>query len=67
MCPICYWEDDGQDLDDLDTVSGPNHLTLRAARQNFVRFGASDQAAVGLVATEAERDGVRREQRATYF
>jgi hypothetical protein len=67
VCPICYWEDDGQDLDQLDVVSGPNHITLRAARRNFERFGACDQAALGLVASPDERDGVRREQRATYF
>lgn len=67
VCPICYWEDDGQDLDQLDVVSGPNHITLREGRANFERIGACDQAAVGLVATPSERDGVRREQRATYF
>ena len=66
ICPICYWEDDGQNLDGLDVVSGPNHITLRAARQNFERIGACDMAAVGLVASAEARDGVRREQRATY-
>ncbi len=40
--PVCYWEDDGQDLDDLDRRSPPNHgLTLREARENFRSFGAS--------------------------
>ena len=67
VCPVCYWEDDGQDLDQLDVTSGPNHITLRTARQNFERIGACDEAAVSLVATATERDGVRREQRATYF
>ena len=66
ICPICYWEDDGQDLDRLDELSGPNHITLRQARQNFARVGAADQAAVGLVASPGERAGVRREVRATY-
>ena len=27
VCPVCYWEDDGQDLGELDVVSGPNHIT----------------------------------------
>ncbi|MEM8710349.1 MAG: CPCC family cysteine-rich protein [Planctomycetota bacterium] len=67
ICPVCYWEDDGQDLDRLDEVSGPNHITLRAARLNFERLGAADAAAVSLVATPAARAGLRREQRATYF
>lgn len=67
VCPVCYWEDDGQDLDRLDEISGPNHITLRAARLNFERMGACDSAAVPLVATAEARDGLRREQRATYF
>lgn len=63
VCPICGWEDDGQDLDELDRVSGPNHITLREARSNFERFGAADQSVLGLVAGPDERDGVRRELR----
>ena len=66
ICAICYWEDDGQDLDALDVVSGPNHITLRQARHNFEKVGASDQAAVGLVIATSERAGVRRERRASY-
>ena len=66
VCPVCYWEDDGQDLDRLDVVSGPNHITLRQARANFQRFGASDQAAVALVASPSQRERLRREVRGTY-
>ena len=64
ICPICYWEDDGQDLDALDVVSGPNHITLRQARENFADFGAADQSASALVASPSEREGIRREVRA---
>src|SRR3954453_21693047 len=33
ICPVCYWEDDGHDLGDLDKPSGCNHgLTLRQGR-----------------------------------
>ena len=36
ICPICFWEDDGQDLDNVDVPSGPNHaITLRQGRNNF--------------------------------
>ena len=63
VCPICAWEDDGQDLDELDLVSTPNHITLPQGRSNFQSFGASDQSALGLVARPEERDGVRRELR----
>jgi len=38
ICKVCFWEDDG--TDDLDCVSGPNHISLRQARQNFERSGA---------------------------
>lgn len=40
ICPVCFWEDDYTDVDKLDRHSGPNHMTLRAARQNFQQFGA---------------------------
>lgn len=39
ICPLCWWEDDGlDDADDpaaLDRISGPNHETLRQAREHF--------------------------------
>ena len=65
-CPVCYWEDDGQDMDRLDDVSAQNHISLRQARNNFRRIGACDQSALSLIATESERRGLRREERATY-
>ncbi|MEL6713360.1 MAG: CPCC family cysteine-rich protein [Planctomycetota bacterium] len=66
VCPVCYWEDDGTDLNALDEVSGSNHITLRTARRNFESIGAADDSSVPLVAGAAERDGLRREQRATF-
>jgi len=43
ICPVCFWEDDGQDDDDADeTLGGPNgDLSLTAGRANFRLFGAS--------------------------
>jgi hypothetical protein len=37
ICPVCYWEDDGQDDHDASEVrGGPNgELSLAAARENF--------------------------------
>jgi len=64
VCPICCWEDDGQDLDEMDVVSATNHITLRQARENFSTFGASDQAALPLATPENDRRGLRRELRA---
>ena len=38
VCPVCFWEDDG---DDLDRVGGANgDLTLAQARRNYAAFGA---------------------------
>ena len=45
ICPVCFWEDDGQDNDDADACrSGPNRVSLREGRVNFLRFGASIEA-----------------------
>ena len=52
ICPVCFWEDDGQDNDEADRWrGGPNRVSLREGRVNFLRFGAS---------TEADCESVRR-------
>jgi hypothetical protein len=43
ICKVCFWEDDGLDIDSLDTSSSPNRMTLREARANFKSFGACDK------------------------
>ena len=50
-CPVCYWEDDGQDEDTAERVrGGPNgSLSLRQAQENFKRCGASEDLYVDLV------------------
>ena len=52
ICRVCGWEDDRRDLrgGDLDIQSGPNRVSLRQARANFRRYGASG---------EREREQVR--------
>jgi hypothetical protein len=43
ICPVCFWEDDGTDDHNADSVSGPNHgLSLTQARLNYRTFGASE-------------------------
>ncbi|MEV6005643.1 CPCC family cysteine-rich protein [Streptomyces sp. NPDC051976] len=51
ICPVCYWEDDGQDDHDADEVrGGPNRgLSLTEARRNFARLGASDERRMEFV------------------
>ena len=43
LCPVCWWEDDGQDSDDAtevrSTVNG--ELSLSEARQNYLECGAA--------------------------
>jgi hypothetical protein len=45
ICPVCFWEDDGQDDHNADAVlGGPNGaLSLSAARQNYQQFGACER------------------------
>ncbi|MCC4257382.1 CPCC family cysteine-rich protein [Sphingobium lactosutens] len=44
ICPVCFWEDDGQDDPDAELVrGGPNgSLSLLKARINFAQIGAGD-------------------------
>jgi hypothetical protein len=43
ICPVCFWEDDGQDDRDADSVTGANgNLSLNAARQNYLQLGACE-------------------------
>jgi hypothetical protein len=51
ICPVCFWEDDGQDDHDAEEVrGGPNRkLSLTEARNNYKTFGASDSISVNSV------------------
>jgi hypothetical protein len=45
ICPVCFWEDDGQGDQDASVVrGGPNgDLSLAQARANFAKFGACEK------------------------
>jgi hypothetical protein len=44
VCPVCLWEDDGQDDRDANHVrDGYNGVSLAQARANFAAFGAYDE------------------------
>lgn len=43
LCPICFWEDDGVQLDDPNYEGGSNVVSLRQAQTNFLEFGASER------------------------
>ena len=39
ICPVCYWEDDGVQLNDPDYEGGANEMSLNQARKNFKEIG----------------------------
>lgn len=46
ICPVCRWEDDSVQFRDLDYRGGANKPSLRQARVNFRRIGASEARSV---------------------
>jgi hypothetical protein len=64
ICPVCFWEDDGHDLDRQDERSGCNReLTLRQARENFMRLGACESRLVQYVCAVEERERYKHSSR----
>lgn len=64
ICPICFWEDDGQDINELDISSATNHdITLREGRANFLKFGAFEESMVKHVISIEERTAFKRKIR----
>lgn len=51
LCPVCFWEDDGQDDHDADIVrGGPNYtLSLTVARHNYSQIGATEARVLKFV------------------
>ncbi|WP_284297333.1 CPCC family cysteine-rich protein [Thalassotalea loyana] len=66
VCPVCFWEDDCEDysLPNLDQKSDVNNdLTLREARENFLKYGACAQRFAEVVVDSEERDSLKYELR----
>jgi len=63
LCPVCFWEDDGQDDADADEVrGGPNSiLSLTQARRNFAEFGACEARFVENVRPPNASERAKRE------
>lgn len=55
ICPICFWEEDGLDIDNIEQHSGPNHLSIKEARLNFKKYGACDKSMIKNVISVSER------------
>ncbi|HEX2914906.1 MAG TPA: CPCC family cysteine-rich protein [Chloroflexia bacterium] len=43
ICPVCFWECDNVQMDDIDYAGGANHVSLRQAQKNYLEFGASEK------------------------
>ena len=43
ICPVCYWEDDGVQLNDPTYEGGANSISLNQAMQNFKKIGAIEE------------------------
>ncbi|WP_117213482.1 CPCC family cysteine-rich protein [Allorhizocola rhizosphaerae] len=41
ICPVCFWQDDGDALDRPSAANGG--LTLAQARRNYAAFGACEE------------------------
>ena len=66
ICPACYWEDDcdNPNAPKWDDQSDLNKgLTLREARNNFIKYGASSVEWIGIVISKEERDILNCENR----
>ena len=48
ICPVCFWEDEGQDDHNADEVYGGANgpLSLSEARTNYLRMGACQESMV---------------------
>ena len=49
-CEVCRWEDHPGTREDLEFVCGTNGVGLRQARENYLKFGASDEWLVEIEA-----------------
>jgi len=64
LCPVCFWEDEGQDDHDADEIRGGSNrsLSLTQARRNFATYGASDERRLAHVRRPLDSEQPRRGQ-----
>lgn len=51
VCPVCYWEDDPLQFDNMDMDFGANGISLREARETYQKIGACSEEYIELVRT----------------
>jgi hypothetical protein len=42
VCPVCFWEDDPVQAEDLSFAGGANAISLAEARENYLQCGACE-------------------------
>jgi hypothetical protein len=64
ICPVCFWEDDGQDDQDASLArGGPNGtLSLVEARKNFLAYGACDESSKRNVRPPTPREQANQDE-----
>jgi Cysteine-rich CPCC len=62
ICPLCWWEDDGQDDKEANIIQGgPNgELSLLRARYNFLKFGISNPDRKDLLSKRENKEKFTR-------
>lgn len=56
ICPVCWWEDDGQDDPNEIAHASPNRVTLAEAQANYAAFGAKSEAHKHLARAPGRRE-----------
>jgi hypothetical protein len=49
ICPVCFWQKDFYQEEQIDDRGGPNLVSLQEARENFKSLGASELRFINLV------------------
>ena len=43
VCPVCFWTENSFQFKNPDSEKGENGISLNTARENFKKFGASQE------------------------
>lgn len=57
ICPICFWQHDFFQEENIDDNAGPNQVSLREAKENYLVFGACEARFINLV-RPSEKDEI---------
>ena len=58
ICPVCRWEDDNLQGDDPTRCGGDNGISLNEARENYKKFGASEECYAKRVRAPTEEEKI---------